>query len=122
MEFTTNQVTVGSQTWTVEVADEPAEHHYGLMFREELKKGVGMLFVFEEENFHAFWMKNTLIPLDIVWISKDMNVVDIHRMEPCTTERCESYTPKARAKYVLEVNAGEFEGEIEDAATLKNSL
>ena len=89
-----------------EIADTPQEREKGLMFRESLKENKGMFFVFEEEGIYPFWMKNTLIPLEIIWISKTNRVAHIEFAYPCTTENCISYTPKANAIYVLEVNQG----------------
>jgi|TARA_Y100000310_G_scaffold248848_1_gene254817 hypothetical protein len=91
----------------VEVADDLSERTQGLMFRESLNKNSGMLFIFEEEEKHAFWMKNTLIPLDMIFISEDLEIVDIKNAIPCEEENCKSYAPKEKAKYVLEVN-GDF--------------
>tara|TARA_Y100000310_G_scaffold193365_1_gene193335 strand:- start:2029 stop:2448 length:420 start_codon:yes stop_codon:yes gene_type:complete len=91
----------------VEIADDFSERTQGLMFRTSLNKNSGMLFVFEEEEKHAFWMKNTLIPLDMVFISEDLEIVDIKNAVPCEEDNCESYAPKEKAKYVLEVN-GDF--------------
>jgi hypothetical protein len=88
------------------------------MFREELETGTGMLFVFEELNFHGFWMRNTLIPLDIIWIGEDMNVIEVHTLQPCTTDECPSFRPSQKALFVLEVSAGEFLGKQGDELLL----
>lgn len=65
-----------------------------------------MLFIFDTYDFHNFRMKNTLIPLDMIWIDDQNTVVRIITAQPCTTEPCEVYTPEALSKYVLEINAG----------------
>ena len=66
-----------------------------------------MLFVFGGPGKYSFWMKNTLISLDIIWMDGDGKIVDIKEgAMPCGKNYCESYTPKAPAKYVLEINAG----------------
>ena len=75
------------------------------MHRESLDEKSGMLFVFPEDGRYGFWMKNTLIPLDIIWIDNDQRVVDIQTAQPCTAEPCPSYTPSGDARYVLEINA-----------------
>lgn len=96
---------VGQDTFlTVEVADTPAARAEGLMFRPALGEDEGMWFVFETAQPYQFWMKNTLIPLDMVFVGKDMTVVDILRADPCLAEPCVHYVPAAPARYVLEIN------------------
>lgn len=94
----------GNVIVNVEIADDAEERALGLMFREFLDDKNGMFFVFDYEDFHSFWMKNTLIPLDIIFISENFEIVDIIYAEPCKTDQCESYKPVKAAKYVLEVN------------------
>ena len=97
-------VDISGEKIIVEIADTPEERGQGLMFRESLCEDCGMLFVFEEEGLYSFWMKNTLIPLDMIFIDADGVIVTILSAEPCVEEPCESYTPIDDAKYVLEVN------------------
>ncbi|MBI2135200.1 DUF192 domain-containing protein [Candidatus Woesearchaeota archaeon] len=97
----------------VEIADTSEERAAGLMSRESLDENSGMLFVYQWEDYYSFWMKNTLIPLDIIWVSGDGEIADIKHAEPCTEDPCTSYKPVKPAKYVLEVN-GNF--------TIKNSV
>lgn len=90
----------------LEIAKTPEERAKGLMFRESLGENEGMLFVFEAEGYHAFWMKNVNFPLDILWLDRDLRVIHISPdTPPCTTEPCATYTSLQPAKYVLEVNA-----------------
>jgi len=92
--------------FTVEVADTVKKQQQGLMFRENLERDSGMIFVFAKEGNYPFWMKDTLIPLDIIWINKNQEVVFIkENADPCA-EICESIDPKQNAKYVLELNGG----------------
>ena len=79
------------------------------MFRDELCDGCGMLFIFEEQSIHTFWMKNTLIPLDMIFIDSDMEVVDLINAQPCKHDPCVHYTPEHESLYVLEVNPGIFD-------------
>ena len=77
------------------------------MFVSEMPEDEGMLFIFEESGVYSFWMKNTLIPLDIIWLDEDKNIVFVkHNALPCKTEVCPSINPNASARYVLEINAG----------------
>jgi len=89
-----------------ELAQTPVERAKGLMFREELPKDMGMLFVFKGEGIHSFWMKNTYIPLDIIWLNAEKEVVFINKNTPPCGEECPSVIPDKSAKYVLELNAG----------------
>lgn len=100
-------------TVNVQIADDNNERARGLMFVESLDENAGMLFVFEREGYLAFWMKNTLIPLDIIFIDEKLKIVDIKNAVPCIQDPCALYKPKSPAKYVLEVN-GNF--------TIKNGI
>ena len=99
----------------VEIADSPEEREQGLMLREakDFGENQGMLFIFKNIGVYPFWMKNTLIPLDIIWISKDKEILKVvsiaNNVKPCKDNiltSCEVYTPDEKALYVLEVNAG----------------
>ena len=90
----------------VEIADSIQEQERGLMFRESLGENSGMLFVFDDDNIRSFWMKNTLISLDIIWIDENLKIVHIENAVPCKQEYCASYVSNVSAKYVLEVNGG----------------
>jgi uncharacterized membrane protein (UPF0127 family) len=104
----------------VELAASEGERAEGLMFREHLDENKGMLFVFMESGVHNFWMKNTLISLDIIWISDDKRVVHIERdVPPCVEDVCPSYGSEKESNYVLEVNSGKSFGiEIGDKVRL----
>ena len=90
----------------VEVAKTPAEREKGLMFRQAMGESDGMLFVFDKEERLSFWMKNTLIPLDIAYINKKGVINEIYYMAPLDTSRI--YSSVKPAMYALEVNAGWF--------------
>jgi len=93
---------------TAELAVTDAERQKGLMFREEILPDQGMLFVFEEEGIQSFWMKNTLIPLDLLWLDSGKRIIHIERdVPPCKQDPCPTYGPDGPARYVLELKAGE---------------
>jgi uncharacterized membrane protein (UPF0127 family) len=101
----TTQVVVGSKTYTLEIADEDEERQMGLMHRDAMPADRGMIFVFPDEAPRGFWMKNTRIPLDILYLDRHGRVVSAHRMEPFDLRSTPSEGP---AKYAIELNAGEL--------------
>ena len=102
-----NQVCFKSRCFFVELAKTEAERDRGLMNRTELGKNKGMLFIFNKEGIYPFWMKDTLIPLDMIWIDSGNKVVFISQdVQPCRSLICPITSPSASARYVLEVNAG----------------
>jgi uncharacterized protein len=91
----------------VEIADTPELTQRGLMFRRQMGENEGMVFLFEEPDIIPFWMKNTLIPLDIIWLDARRRIVHIaHSVPPCKADPCPSYPPSRPAQYVVEVNSG----------------
>ena len=101
-----SHVVINGNKINVEIADEPQEQSLGLMHRQVLEENRGMLFIFDNAQIRNFWMKNTLIPLDMLFISKDLVIVDIIEAKPCKEDPCSIYSSKNPAKYVLEVNKG----------------
>ena len=90
-----------------EIADTPDRWERGYMFRREVRDGEGMVFVFPEPAFRPFWMKNTLVPLDIIWMDEQRTIVHIEaNTPPCKADPCPSYGPLRKASTVLEVRAG----------------
>lgn len=96
-------VTLAGQAFHVEIADTPEEQTMGLMYRTELDADRGMLFVFESEQTRVFWMKNTFIPLDIVFMDAERRVLNVETLAAESERRAYS---DGLAKYVLEVPAG----------------
>lgn len=120
----TAQVNVGPQdialvgpedkavTVTVEVADDPQERQQGLMNREALEPDSGMLFIFDEPDTLTFWMKDTLIPLDILYFGPQGTFLGGDTMVPCEADPCPTYASPEGSSLALEVAAGfrEFYG------------
>ena len=101
------QACINEICFNIELAKTQEERQRGLMHRQSLDENSGMFFIFDNEDLHSFWMKNTLVPLDIIWINKENKIVHIeHNVPPCIADPCSSYTPKEKAIYVLEVNGG----------------
>ena len=102
------KVCFNENCYSVELAQTDEQRQTGLMGREHLDKDKGMLFIYEDDGVYTFWMKNTLIPLDMIWIDKNATVARIIKnAEPCGKEYCPSINPNKKAKYVLEINGGE---------------
>ena len=101
-----SKVCIDSDCFNVQIADSPSERQRGLMEIPSMPEGEGMLFIFESQARHSFWMKDTKIALDIIWINAQKEIVEIATLQPCAVDACPSYTPSANALYVLEINAG----------------
>lgn len=92
------------KTLDIEIADDEYSTQTGLMYRKSMKNSQGMLFVFPDSDYRSFYMKNTEIPLDIIYISEDFRIVGIQKNAKPFDET--SLPSEAPAKYVLEINAG----------------
>lgn len=123
-------VTIGSATWLVELAVEPEERNRGLSGWESLPESAGMLFVFEGDQHLSFWMVDMNFPLDMVWIDSSCRVVDVTLDAPTPLpdqSRAElpRFRPSSPARFVLEINAGEFNGaqlEVGDVVKFEEAL
>lgn len=97
----------GTQHFRVAIADNDQERSTGLMFVERMDDDSGMLFIFEEESIRTFWMKNTKIALDMIFIDSDGKIVSIQKKaQPCASDPCAVYPSAGPAMYVLEINGG----------------
>ncbi len=99
-------VTLDDASLLVALADTPGLRRSGLMLVEDLEDLDGMLFVFQEDTSSGFWMKNTLLPLDIAFFDIDGRFVDGFAMEPCRADPCPSYFPSGGYRYALEMEEG----------------
>lgn len=96
-----------------EVADTPQARNVGLMFRDSLPPGGGMLFIFQEAGPYLFWMKNCKFPIDIIWFNEQKEVIFLsEKTPPCKADPCPNYGPlDKKALYVIEVASGFVERE-----------
>lgn len=93
---------------TAEIANTWSERARGLSDRDSLAVNHGMLFLFDRADTHTFWMKDTRIPLDILWLNNGQ-IVDMTTLQPESTTNTPQYTPRTPANTVLELNAGTAE-------------
>jgi uncharacterized protein len=93
---------------TVELARTHAERQQGLMNRRSLAAKAGMAFLYPSDHRGGFWMKNTLIPLDIAFYDRRGKILRIFTMQPCRRDPCRTYDPNVAYRAALEVNAGSF--------------
>lgn len=99
----TVRMQIGQKAFTLEVADTPGTREYGLMLRDSMPGDHGMIFVFPYEQEQSFWMKNTRIPLDIVYVDAGGRVVSVRQMKPYDLS---SVPSNGKAKYAIELNQG----------------
>ncbi|UVT16750.1 MAG: DUF192 domain-containing protein [Nitrospira sp.] len=101
-------------TIQAEIADTPRKRAQGLMYRDHLEKDHGMLFFFSEPQAWSFWMKNTKIALDLIWLDDKKRVTHVERNVPICTktdDSCPQYRPNSDdAVYVLEIAGGTIDG------------
>jgi uncharacterized protein len=95
-------------TVRLEVAADPATRARGLMEREQVPPGTGMVFLYPADVAESFWMKNTLVPLSIAFVAADGRVVSVAEMTPCKADPCPSYAPGGPYRYAIELAAGSF--------------
>ncbi len=98
------KLTLKKESFELEVAKTPLSREKGLMYRNHLPTHSGMLFVFDEDSFHPFWMKNTPLSLDIVWLNSQYKIVDF--VSSTVPQSLKIYYPKSLARYVIELYSG----------------
>jgi uncharacterized protein len=100
-------VMISGHRISVEIASTDAAREHGLMKRTHMAAGHGMLFVYADAQTRYFWMKDTLIPLDILFFDAQRRLINVFAdTPPCKTDPCPTYASTAPAQYVLELNAG----------------
>jgi uncharacterized membrane protein (UPF0127 family) len=106
--FETSTITVDGRELAVAFAETPTQRSQGLMGVTDLGGLDGMLFVFQTDSTGGFWMKNTLIPLDIAFFTAEGGFVDALTMAPCSEDPCPTYRPRGSYRYALEAPAGDL--------------
>ncbi len=107
LETAKNKICFQQTCFAVELAKTTAQRELGLMHRERLADDAGMLFMFPKPGIAGFWMKETLVPLDIIWIDHTQTIQAMFlNLLPCPAEPCEVYRPDVVIPYVLEIPGG----------------
>lgn len=99
-------IQIAGQSIRVEIADEPAERESGLCCRDSLRSDSGMLFVYDKPGYYSFWMKDTRIPLDIIWVDSAAEIVYIEEYVQPESYPNESFVSGKPAQFIIETNAG----------------
>ncbi len=110
VEFHKKKIKINNVVLTVEVAETPQQQERGLMFRESLAPNSGMLFIFPDEDYRSFWMKNTYIDLSIGYFDKNRKLLEVIDMKATSPMQVSypNYPSRKPAKYALEVPKGWF--------------
>lgn len=116
--FDVREVTVADETLLLAVADTAVQRGLGLMFVEDFGDLDGMVFVFDRDVTNRFWMKDTLVPLDIAFFSAEGTLVDLFEMVPCETDPCPRYQPAGIYRYAIERPSGSMVGVLSPAVVL----
>jgi uncharacterized membrane protein (UPF0127 family) len=103
LKYETVKLTIKDKPFTLEIADSDTKTERGLMFRKSMPADRGMLFIFDTPDTYSFWMHNTLIPLDIIYLDPAGKVVDIHHRKALDDT---GMSPRDPARFVIELNAG----------------
>lgn len=106
-KYETRIIIINNKRFEALIADTLIKRMIGLMFRKGIGRNQCMLFTFWSEGYQSIWMYNMLFPIDVIWVSKDMKIVDIREnMQPCKSmSKCTAYIPTEKAKYIIEFNS-----------------
>ena len=105
IEFYRSSLIINGVEYSIEIAKTSKQRSQGLMFRESLDIRQGMLFVYPQSGNHRIWMKNTLIPLSVIWLDDNETVIEVKILPPCELDPCPSYGVSKPAKYIIELSS-----------------
>ena len=108
------EITIGGQSYVVELASKSNQRQRGLMGRQSLADDRGMLLIYPQAGDNRIWMKNMLIPINVYWIDANYEVIFHRRLEPCQASPCPVYAAPTTSRLVLELNDSEHAIEIGD--------
>jgi len=114
IQFESAEIEIANQRFNVEIARSYRQRLQGLMFREDLPQQKAMLFLYPFKGDHRIWMKNTLIPLTVVWLDSNAIVLAVKQLTPCQQDPCSNFGANSASHYVLELPAGFSELKVGD--------
>jgi uncharacterized membrane protein (UPF0127 family) len=102
--FESVELEIAGMVFDMEVAKSPKQQQLGLMHRKNLAQKSGMIFLYPQAGNIRIWMKNTLIPLTVIWLDDDARVIDIKKLQPCRQRDCPVFGVNTPSKFVIELN------------------
>jgi uncharacterized protein len=96
------------QHYKLQIADSLESRLRGLMFRSQLGRDEGMLFVYPASGDHRIWMKNTLIPLTVIWMNKDARILEVKLLLPCEQPSCPVYAASEPSSFIIELHQTQY--------------
>lgn len=108
LSFAIMSIKMNQQHYQLQIADNNERRMQGLMFRQSLAADKGMLFVYPESGNYRIWMKNTLIPLTVIWMNEEAEIVEIKLLLPCKQPVCPIYSATKPARYIIELNQSQY--------------
>lgn len=107
--FATEDIALNGKLYQLEIADNDPLRMRGLMHRKSLSGDAGMLFAYKKPGNYRIWMKNTLIPLTVIWLDEQARVITKKILQPCKIRNCPVSAASRPSKFILELNPLEFE-------------
>lgn len=108
ISYSVMSINMNQQHYQLQIADNNQRRTQGLMFRPTLGADKGMLFVYPQSGNYRIWMKNTLIPLTVIWMNEEAEIVDIKLLLPCKQPSCPIYSAPEPARYIIELNQSQY--------------
>ena len=102
--FATRNVQLNNQLFKLEIAESFEQRRQGLMYRKQIARNGGMLFMYQRPGNYRIWMKNTLIPLSVIWLDENATITGIKLLQPCRQIRCPVYGVKAPTRFIIELH------------------
>ena len=109
VDFDLSVFELKGKQYQLEIADTVRRKSTGLMFRQHIDQNQGMLFVYQRPGHYKIWMKNTLIPLTVLWLDEQARVIEKKLLTPCTIDPCPIYGPPNASHYIIELKDSEYE-------------